>query len=74
MFKKITSLVAIAAFAATAACGERQDETYVDETTVVTPEATETAPVVTPPAEETVIVEEDTVPLTEAEETDTETM
>lgn len=74
MFKKILSLATIAAFAATAACGERQDETYVDDTTVVTPEATETAPVVTPPAEETVIIEEDTVPLTEAEETDTETM
>lgn len=50
MFKKAFSLVALAAFATAAACGERQDDTYVEETTVETPATTETAPVVTPPA------------------------
>jgi hypothetical protein len=77
MFKKTFSLIAIAAFATAAACGDRTDETVVEETTVETPATTETAPIVTPPAEtDTVMMhdpmhegmEQDTVP------TDTDTM
>jgi hypothetical protein len=62
MFKKVFSFVAIAAFATAAACGERTDETYVDETTVETPATTETAPVVTPPMTQDTVMMHDTMP------------
>jgi hypothetical protein len=62
MFKKVFSLVAIAAFATAAACGERTDDTYVDETTVETPATTETAPVVTPPMMDDTVMMHDTMP------------